>query len=68
MEIILWGNRLKLENNEIYNYRKIRNTSEKIDWCKIKFTLSTLGYLKCNLNNNKVIRVIFLSQINLFIL
>jgi hypothetical protein len=57
MEIELWGNRLKLENNEIYNYRKIHHTSEKMDWCKIIFSLSNVGYLCCSLTNNKIKRL-----------
>jgi len=50
MEIELYGNKLKLENGEIYNYRK---TKTKIYWCKITFTLGNNGYLKCYLTINK---------------
>jgi hypothetical protein len=53
MEIDLYGNRLKLENNEIYNYRKINQYGNN-EWYKINFTLSLNGYLKCSLRNNKV--------------
>jgi len=56
MEIEVYGNKLKLENGEIYNYRNINPNSEKIDWCKIKFTLGSRGYLYCSLSNNKVRR------------
>ncbi len=50
MELELWDNKLKLENNEIYNYRRTSNNSNKIDWCKISFTLTSC-YLYCYLTN-----------------
>ena len=58
MEIEVFGNKLKLENNEIYNYRKINQYSNK-EWHKITFTLSNFGYLTCLLRNNKVRRTFF---------
>ena len=36
MELELWGNKLKYENGEIWNYRKING--KIYDWCKIIFT------------------------------
>jgi len=62
MEIELWGNKLKLENNEIYNYRKIHSRSEKMDWCKITFTL-IYGYLTCRLSNNNIRRSFFFHRL-----
>jgi hypothetical protein len=56
MEIDLYGNHLKLENNEIYNYRQINPNSKKKDWYKIIFSINNHGYLFCNLTNNKVKR------------
>ena len=55
MEIEVYGNRLKLVDNEIYCYRKIKPNSKKMDWCKITFTLCN-GYLTCLLSNNKIQR------------
>jgi hypothetical protein len=38
MEIEFFGNKLKLENGEIYNYRKIKNGKNL--WCKITFSIN----------------------------
>ena len=56
MEIEVFGNKLKLENGEIYNFRKIHYTNEKMEWFKITFRLIK-GYLNCSLTNNKVRRL-----------
>jgi len=54
MEIIIWNNHLKLENNDIYLYKKHRNGNY---WFKITFTLKNNGYLVCFLiNENKIQR------------
>jgi len=57
MEIILWGNKLKLENGEIYLYKKNKNGNY---WYKIIFTLGNRGYLLCFLTNENNIRRLFL--------
>jgi hypothetical protein len=62
MEIILYGNKLKLENNEIYCYRKIFPNSKKIDWCKISFSIAR-GYLRSSLANNKKHRNVLLHRL-----
>jgi len=62
MEIIFWGNRLKLENGKIYNYRKINHTSKKMDWCKVSFRVNS-GYLKCDLTNNKKKKNVFFHRL-----
>jgi ribosomal protein L15E len=41
MEIDLYGNHLKLENNEIYNYRQINQYGKK-KWYKIIFSLNKM--------------------------
>ena len=51
MEVIIWDNHLKLENNDIYNFRNINPNSKKVEWCKIHFTLNEYGYLYCKLSN-----------------
>ena len=38
MELELWGNKLKYENGEIWNYRTLNSISKKYDWFKIKFS------------------------------
>jgi hypothetical protein len=53
MELEFFGNKLKLENNEIYRYKKHKNGNY---WFKITFTLKNNGYLYCELKNNKVRR------------
>ncbi len=54
MELVIWNNHLKLENNEIYLYKK---TKTRNYWFKITFTLKDNGYLICFLlNENKIAR------------
>jgi len=60
MEMEFFGNKLKLENNEIYNYRKTSPNSKKMDWCKISFSLNNNGYLCCKLTNENNVKRAFL--------
>lgn len=53
MEIILWDNKLKLENGEIYLYKKNKNGNY---WYKITFSLNNYGYLYCLLSNEHNVR------------
>jgi hypothetical protein len=53
MEIEFYGNRLKLENNEIYKYKK---NKRGYYWHKIIFSINNSGYLYCELTNNKIQR------------
>ena len=62
MEIYLWGNKLKLVDNDIYLYRKINPNSKKMDWFKITFTLKK-GYLICWLLNNNIRRSFFFHRL-----
>jgi hypothetical protein len=62
MEILVYGNKLKLENGNIYNYRKKSNNSKIIDWFQIKFSIEK-GYLYCRMINNKIQRKFFFHRL-----
>jgi hypothetical protein len=60
MEMEFYGNHLKLENNEIYCYKK---NKRGYYWWKKTFTLNTTGYLNCSLTNNKIRRTFYLHRL-----
>jgi hypothetical protein len=61
MEIEVFGNKLKLVDNEIYNYRKINQYGNN-EWYKVSFSIAN-RYLRCSLRNNKVRRLFFFHRL-----